>query len=193
MEHKSIPLRRKHAIQFSFVFCVCFFLTQILSAQVCSNPNNIFGLSKSGSIYPIDITNASVGSVLNTAVYPGKAPKQANAIAYNTINGLFYYFKINPGLKKQEFVSYNPGSNAYATLALSPIDDTVYSGCVNFNGSGYYCSDVKGNLYYYDIAGDQWTAITSSIIDQLEIMSAPSYKLNFQVIWLLTALETCGC
>jgi hypothetical protein len=166
MEHKSTLVRKKYLNASIIFFFACFIATQILNAQVCSNPNNIFGLSKSGNIYPIDITNASVGSVINTAAYPGKAPKQANALAYNTVNGLFYYFKINPGLKNQEFVSYNPTSNSYTTLATSPISDTVYSGCVNFNGSGYYCSDVMGSLYYYDISENQWTTITSSIIDQ---------------------------
>jgi len=138
-----------------------------VTAQVCSNPNNIFGLTSNGAIYPINISNASVGSKINTAAYSGASPNQSNAIGYNSINGKFYYFKVNPSSSNGgEFVSFDPTLQVYTTLTTSPIRATVHAGCVNFNGTGYYCTDVNGNLFYYNIASNSWTTITSNIVDQ---------------------------
>jgi len=145
---------------------LCLFSMQSMHAQVCSNPNNIFGINGGGQIYPINVTNASVGSQINTTAYTGASANQANAVGYNSVNGQFYYFQVNPGTGSQVFVSYNPILNTYATLAASPTSTTVHAGCVNFNGTGYYCDDVNGVLYYYNIILNKWTTITSTILDQ---------------------------
>ena len=148
-----------------FLFISLFSLSSF--SQVCSNPNNIFGLDGNGSIYTITVSNGSVSPAINTASYPNPAPNQANAIGYNTVNGLFYYFKINPGTGSQQFISYNPLLNAYTTLTSSPTTASVHSGCVSFNGTGYYCVDVNGALYYYNIILNTWSTITTKIVDNL--------------------------
>jgi hypothetical protein len=137
------------------------------NAQVCSNPNNLFGINSSGLIYPINTTTGAVGSLINTAKYTGSAPSQSNALGYNQKNGMFYYFKIDPApLVTQQFVSYNPVTNTYTALKASPsTSSAIVSGCVSFDGSGYYCVDVKGKFYYYSIASNSWTTITSMIVD----------------------------
>jgi hypothetical protein len=145
---------------------ICIALFSISShAQVCSNPSNVFGLDDNGNIYQINTTTGAVGSVINTASYPNPTPNQSNAIGYNTVNGLFYFFKINPGTGSQQFISYNPLLNSYTTLASSPTSASVHSGCVSFNGLGYFCADVNGVLYYYNILLNTWTTITSKIVD----------------------------
>ncbi|MBS1974385.1 MAG: T9SS type A sorting domain-containing protein, partial [Bacteroidetes bacterium] len=140
---------------------------QPVAAQVCGNPNVIYGMTGSGGLYPIDITNGNVGAKINSAAYPAPAPSGANAIGYNTINGKFYYFKVNPSLwSGGSFISFDPVLQIYTTLATSPIRATVHAGCVNFNGTGYYCTDVNGNLFYYNIGANTWTTITSYLKDQ---------------------------
>ncbi|HSZ86822.1 MAG TPA: T9SS type A sorting domain-containing protein [Puia sp.] len=134
------------------------------SAQVCSNPGGIiYSLSNAGGIYPITVSNVSVGSVVNSTSYGTSS--SANSIGYNSQNGLFYYFQAALSGPKQ-FVSYNPVTNVYTTLAPSPITATVNRGCINFNGTGYYCLDVNSNLYYYNIATNAWTFISSTFKDQ---------------------------
>jgi len=137
-------------------------ITNISSAKVCSS-SVIYSLSNAGGIYPITVSNASVGSMVNTTSYGSST--SANSIGYNTSNGLFYYFQVALSGTKQ-FVSYNPSTNAYATLAPSPIAATVNRGCVSFDGKGYYCLDVNGNLYYYNIPSNTWALICSTFKDQ---------------------------
>ncbi len=165
MKQKSTQSTKKYFGAF-ILASLCIVIMPNAKAQVCSNPNNIFGVNANGQIYPVNVTTAAVGSQINTASYTGASPNQANALGYNTVNGLFYYFKVNPGAGTQQFISYNPTSNTYTTLASSPTTATVHSGCVSFNGTGYYCSDVNGKLYFYDITLNTWTTITSNIYDQ---------------------------
>ncbi len=165
MKHNS-TLLKKNLSKVLAAALLCAFCMQTSFGQVCSNPNNIFGINGSGQIYPINISTAHVGSQINTATYGGAAANQANAVGFNPVNGLFYYFQVNPGAGTQVFVSYDPVHNTYATLASSPTSTTVHAGCVNFNGSGYYCDDVNGVLYYYNISANSWITITSSILDQ---------------------------
>ena len=141
------------------------FATILAQAQVCSNPNTtIYGLTAGGVIYPITVSTANVSTTVNGT---GKgSANQANGIGYNSVTGIFYYFNSNPGAGSQQFVAYNPTSNTYTTLASVGTTNTIHTGCVNFNGTGYYCSDVLGNLYYYSIASNKWTTITSKIVDQ---------------------------
>lgn len=133
-------------------------------AQVCSSPNTtIYGLTSAGVIYPITLSTANVGTKINTAT---GSPNQANGLGYNSITGVFYYFNVNPGAGTQKFVSYNPVLNLYSTLASCPTTNTVHTGCVSFDGTGYYCTDVQGIMYYYSILLNKWTTITSKIVDQ---------------------------
>lgn len=148
-----------------FLLCTAFvFITNHSKAQVCSSPSTtIYSLSNAGGIYPITISNANVGTVVNSTSYGFST--SANSIGYNTFNGLFYYFQIAiSGVKT--FVSYNPTTNVYKTLASSSIAATVNRGCINFDGTGYYCLDVNSNLYYYNIAANTWTLICSTFKDQ---------------------------
>ncbi|MES1221085.1 MAG: hypothetical protein ABUT20_36630, partial [Bacteroidota bacterium] len=136
-----------------------------LNAQVCSSPTTtIYGLNSNGTIYPISLSNANVGTKVNT---PTGSPSQANGIGYNNLTNTFYYFNSSPTSSSGgAFVSYNATLNSYTTLATSPVRATVHAGCVNFNGTGYYCTDVNGNLFYFNIALNTWTTITSKIVDQ---------------------------
>ncbi len=155
-------LRKQFAVAFLSISILT--LTSPVNAQVCSSPGTtIYGLNSSGVIYPITLSNANVGSKINTAT---GSPNQANGLGYNNMNGLFYYFNANPGTSSQQFVSYDPVHNTYKTLASCPTTNTVHTGCVSFDGSGYYCIDVTGTLYYYSILLNIWTKITTTIKNQ---------------------------
>lgn len=161
---KSISLnyiqRKKTALAFMLA-CLSVFTSE---AQVCKNPaSTIFALSNSGTIYPVSVSNAAVGAAVNAT--PLNSTSSANAIGYNPLNGLFYYFQ-DAVSGSQQFVSYNPATSTYTTLASSPIMGIVYKGCVSFNGIGYYCLDSKGNLCYYNISTNSWTLIGSAFVDQ---------------------------
>ncbi|HSZ85654.1 MAG TPA: T9SS type A sorting domain-containing protein, partial [Puia sp.] len=150
-------------IVFAF-FTIC---SAKVNAQMCTDPINVvYGMTNAGFIYPINVNTGVVGAVLNPA-YTGNAPSGANAVGFNTVNGKFYYFKRNYPSSPQEFVAFDPISNTYTVLAVSPVTANVNSGCVNFNGTGYYCIDQNGNLCYYDIASNTWTLITSTYVDGL--------------------------
>ena len=138
---------------------IALFFSLASFAQVCSNPSGtIYGLDGNGNIYPISVSNAAVSAAINT---PLASPNQPNAIGYDNVNGLFYFFQSNP----DKFVSYDPTTATYATLASPSGASTIRTGCVSFGGTGYYCSDVNGVFYYYNITANTWTTITSSIID----------------------------
>lgn len=142
--------------------------SNLCNAQICANVNNtIYGLTPAGMIHRINTTNASVSAAI-TPAYTGNAPSYANAIGFNNVNGRFYYFKRNTYIAPQEFVSFNPGTNAVTILASSPLGTTtiVNLGCVLANGSGYYCVDAYARLLYYNIAANTWTLITSTMVDQ---------------------------
>ena len=151
----------------AFLFIAAFiFQPKQSNAQVCSDPLNvIYGMTNSGVVYPINVNTGNVGAALNPA-YPGNATSSSNAIGYNSVNGNFYYFKRNYPASPQEFVSFNPTTNTYTILASSPVTANVNSGCVSFDGTGYYCLDMNGNLCFYDIATNVWTLITSVYVDK---------------------------
>lgn len=156
-----------------FVFFVC--ISLFASAQICSNPTGvIYGLTNNGTLYPITVSNGAVGSSLNPA-YTGNTPNQANALGYNSVNGRFYYFKRNPGVATQEFVSFDPATNSYAYLASCPTAKTVHAGCASFDGLGYYTLDVSGSLYYYNILLNSWKLITSTFYDQFGTNITPTF------------------
>src|SRR2546421_7056352 len=150
----------------AFLFCTISFSEA--SAQICSDPGNvIYGLTNTGAIDPITVGTGVVGAAI-TPAYGGNAPSSSNGLAYDPLNGKFYYFKRVPSSTPQEFVSFDPATNAVTILASSPCPSTysVYVGCITPNGSAYYCWDSNGSFYYYKIATNTWTTITNSIIDQ---------------------------
>lgn len=142
---------------------LCLFLQHRVDAQVCSNPNNIFGLNSSGQIYTINVSTAAEGAQINTASFSSGSASSSNALGFNSQNGAFYYFRINPTSSSQQFVSYNTTSNTDTILTSSPTSNSVHAGCVNNDGSGYYCLDVSGVLYYYSIYKKTWTKISSTL------------------------------
>jgi Secretion system C-terminal sorting domain len=167
----------------TFLFIVCTGIGLInpgmLRAQLCSNPNTLFGMDNNAKLYPVNSTTAAVGAVINSPSYTSipsytsllpitqfSSPSSPNGLGYNSVNGKLYYFKRDPGGSGAQFVSFDPAINKYTTLATTPITNTVHSACINFNGSGYYCLDVSSKLYYYDIALNTWTFITSNFTDQ---------------------------
>ena len=133
------------------------------NAQMCAS-GTIYALSNSGNIYPVTVSNGSAGSVINSTSL--NSTNSANGIGYNTVNGIFYYFQNASNGGSQQFVSYDPSTNVYTTLASAPITSTAFKGCVNFNGTGYYCIDANGNLCYYNISANTWTLISSTFTDQ---------------------------
>ena len=148
-----------------FVFLVFLFLVQNSFAQVCSSPNTvIYGLDANGKVYPITVSpSVSEGSAMNT---PPSGANQANALGYNSVNSTFYYWLAEPG-SPGKFVSYKPGTGVSTSLSTTGgPSTTIHSGCVSSNGLGYYCLDVNGNLYYYNISLNTWTFITNSYKDQ---------------------------
>ncbi len=136
-----------------------------MMAQVCTTPNAvIYGLSNSGNIVPITVSNSSVGATINQS-FP-TSTSNANGIGYNPQNGKFYFFQNANSGSSQIFVCYDPLLQAYTTLAPSPSTSIIYRGCMNFNGTGYYCLDQNSNLCYYNILTNAWTLIGSSFTDQ---------------------------
>ena len=103
-------------------------------------------MDANGNIYTINVGTGVAGAKINNTAYTTSG-NQANAIGYNIVNSTFYYFQVNPGSgSTQKFISYNTLTNLYATLPASPTTATVHAGCVNFDGTGYYCSDVNGKF-----------------------------------------------
>lgn len=135
-------------------------------AQVCTDPANVvYGLTNSGFIYPVNVNTGAVGSAINPS-YPGNAPDQSNGLAYNQVSGKFYYFKRIPSSSIIEFISFDPATNTYTMLSSPSTTSSVYSGSITNDGTGYYCWDTQGRLFYYKIATNTWTTITSSLVDQ---------------------------
>ena len=143
-----------------------FFSAFKADAQVCSNPSTvIYGLSNSGFLFPLNINTGIADTQLNPA-YTGNAPQSANGVAYSPLNGKFYFFKRSPGSLPQEFVSYDPAMNSITMLDTCPTNFSVYVGCITNNGTAYYCWDSQARLFYYNIALNKWTMITSTLVDQ---------------------------
>jgi hypothetical protein len=139
----------------------------ILDVSAQCNQNFVYGLTNVGMIRRINVTSGTVAAAINPA-YGGNAPSYSNAMGYNRLNGKYYFFKRNSFVSPQEFVSFDPATNLYAMLAPSPVGagNIINLGCVNNSGSGYYCLDALGILYYYNIASNTWTTICSNIRDQ---------------------------
>jgi hypothetical protein len=149
------------------VFIIVFLCTQITGAWAQCDPTYIYGLTNVGMIQRINVTDGSVSAPINPA-FTGNAPNLSNAMGYNPLNGKYYFFKRNITTAPQEFMSFDPATNLYASLAPSPgaAGNIINLGCLNATGLGYYCLDAFGTLYYYDVALDTWTTICSNIKDQ---------------------------
>lgn len=149
------------------VFVLLLLSTNKLTAQICASPSTtIYGLTSSGAIYPITVSNAAVGTVVKNSTYSGNSANKANGLAYNSTNGKFYYFKRNVGTTPQEFISYDPATAIVTILATSTCNSEVHTGCITANGLYYYTIDIDANLNVYNILTNQWTKITSSFTDQ---------------------------
>lgn len=149
------------------IMCLHLILASMFAgAQLCSDPVNvIYGITNTGTIHAIDVNTGVVDPQINPA-YPGNAPDQSNGLAYNPINGKFYYFKRIPSSPITEFVSFDPATNSYTILSSPSTSNPVYSGSITNDGTGYYCWDTQGTLFYYQISNNTWTTISSNIKDQ---------------------------
>lgn len=160
---ESITLK----IAAAFVLTIITVNTYSQVSVVCTSPSTtIYGLTSNGEILAINSNTGATTSTVKNNTYAGNSPSSANGIGYNSFNGQFYYFKRNKTASPQEFVSFNPALNIVSALASSTVTDDIHTGCVSFDGTGYYTIDVQGTLHYYDIATNTWTFITSTIIDQ---------------------------
>ena len=156
---------------YSRVFSVSLFFTLVslffspLAAQICADPGNtVYGLNSNGEIRPVTVSTAIVGSKI-TPNYSGSSASSSNGLGYNSLNGKFYYFKRNADKSPQQFVSFDPATNAVDILQSCPTTTTIHTGCVNAAGTGYYCTDVDARLYFYNIVSNTWTLITSTFFD----------------------------
>lgn len=176
------------------------FSSKNITAQistVCTDPTNIiYGLTGNGEIREVNVNTAATGAVVKNTTYTGNSASSANGLAYNYVNGKFYYFKRNVSKSSQEFVSFKPATGVVTILATSTCTDDVHTGCVTASGTGYYTVDTDGNLSYYNITTNTWTFITSSIIDQdgndvdaiIRSQSAGDMAIDgWNNIWLVTS------
>ena len=152
--------------------CVMIFIAPVkvysqISLNICNDPTNIiYGLTQTGTIYPINVNTAATGAVVKNSTYPGNPPGASNAMGYNSANNRFYYFKRNVLTSApQEFVSFNPVTGIVTLLASSGTISETHTGCISVTGNGYYAIDIAGSLHYYNIAANTWTRITTSIVD----------------------------
>ena len=165
MKLTVIPTRIRCAACVTLVLFLCSINKSM--AQICASPSTvIYGLTSDGAIYPINVSNASSGTVVKNTTYSGNSAKSANGLAYNSTNGKFYYFKRNVTSSPQEFVSYDPSTATVSILASSTCNNDIHTGSVTANGLYYYTIDINANLNVYDIVNNKWTKITSSFIDQ---------------------------
>jgi hypothetical protein len=145
-------------------------LVKTSSAQTTlalGNPaTTIYGLTSNGLIYEINTANGNITKTIKNGTYSGNSPSNSNSLAYNSVNGRFYYFKRNYSSGSQEFVSFDPVTNTVTILASSTITADTHTGCVSFDGKGYYTFDTQGNLHFYNILLNTWTKITSNVVDQ---------------------------
>ncbi len=163
MRSKFTQIHQSMLLVFAVIGASALSVAQV-NAQT-TDTSLLYGMTKSGLIYQINVTNANCGTAINPAYPTNDTANQANALGYDSANKSFYYFKRNFGGGPEEFVSYNTVTQSYTTLAASPITSIALRGCVNPDGTGYYCMDENGHLCYYNIPSNAWTIITSNYID----------------------------
>lgn len=166
-----LTLRKKY-----FLACGLFLITAASNAQICQNPTDtVYSMSTTGVIYPININTALAGTPLDSLT-DGNAPQNANGLGFSSLNGKFYYFErsaatVAPVNPRQQFVSYDPATKIVSTLnnpvISAPAANKIRAGCVNNAGTGYYTIDpsfsgTTAAFYFYNIAGNTWTTLTTS-------------------------------
>jgi hypothetical protein len=131
--------------------------------------NNTYSISTSGIIYQVDTTTMALTAISGAA--PGA--NFSNAMGYNGATNTFYFFSAS-GLTGCPtcitFYSYTPTiAPAGIFTSLSMVNGptgAINTGCISFNGAGYYCINTSGYLYYYNILLNTWTTIATTIKDQ---------------------------
>lgn len=166
--------------------------------EICAG-GTIYGLSSSGQIraFISPATSGAMGPVVNSAAYGAGA--NSNSLAYNPVNGKFYYFFIKVGVS-QSFVSYDPSTNSYTALSLAGYSSTeTVRGGITPDGTGYYTININGGLEYYNIGANTWTFITNTYLDQSgnnvssQIANASSGDVAIDGsgnLWLLSGTST---
>ncbi|WP_284462569.1 GEVED domain-containing protein [Chryseobacterium sp.] len=148
--------------------------TSPASAGVSVTVNNC-SFTCSGKIYSLDnngeiraftnpLSSGALGTVINTTAYP-VATTEANALGYSNLTNKFYYVQTQGGaVANNTFVSYDPITNTYQTLAGT--NGFIYRGTVTNDGTGYYAITQGNTLKYYNISANTWTIITNNYVDQ---------------------------
>lgn len=132
--------------------------------------DKIYSLSSvTGEIRAFNNSNTSgaLGTVINTTPHPtalSGAPNGPNALGYSPATGKFYYVLNQNNGSGNTFVSYDPNTNIYQTLAST--SGYIYRGTVTNDGLGYYALTSSNELKYYNISNNTWTSITNYFVDQ---------------------------
>jgi hypothetical protein len=162
----KLGMPKKRLLLVTFLTSISIILYISGYTQVCSDPANvIYGLDANGKIYPITVSNASVGTDINITNPTGA--NNSNALGYASTTGKFYYYLKNPDNgNKGTFVSYDPVNNIYGNLSeTNGPTENVYRASITVDGK-YYCIDVNSNFYCYNISTNTWSLITSTFVDQ---------------------------
>jgi hypothetical protein len=168
--------------------------------QIC-NGGSIYVLTSSstaGSGSLMRFTDPNTSGALSAAINtPFVDNISANAVGYNSVNGKFYFFQSpNNSPSGKTFRSYDPATNSYAVLTSPAGSSNIIRGGTTNNGLGYYGLDISGVLYYYNIATNAWTTITSTLLNQAgtnitsAFTSEPSGDLAIDGsgnMWILTS------
>lgn len=177
---------KKESLLIIFMISLLVSTSVFTTAQICTSGSTTFyGLSTTGRISSINMSTGAVGAALHNLT-TGSAAENANGLGYNSRNGKFYYFYRSAATSAgpaNQFVSYDPATSTLATLSLTNFTSTarrVRSGCVNNDGTGYYCFDAGDasnapHLWYYSISANSWTDITS-IFKNGSTIYTPTFK-----------------
>lgn len=112
-------------------------------------------------------TSGALGAVINTTPHPAvwTGTNGPNALGYSNATGKFYYVQVQgTSSVNNVFVSYDPNTNTYETLAGTT--GLIYRGTVTNNGMGYYAITSTNVLKYYNISNNTWTTVASNYVDQ---------------------------
>ncbi|SEQ77782.1 GEVED domain-containing protein [Epilithonimonas lactis] len=126
----------------------------------------IYSLNGTGKIsaFTDPATSGTLGTIVNTTNYPTNT-SNANAMGYSNLTKKFYYIQVQAvGGGNNTFISYDPATDAYQTLAGTT--GTIFRGTVTNDGAGYYAITSNNILKYYSITNNTWTNITSNYVDQ---------------------------
>jgi hypothetical protein len=162
-------------------------LPQVAGAQLCNNPTDtIYGLN---SITATGLAGQIAGTNVNTAGItaigsPAPAGNNSNGLGFSQLNGRFYFFN-QCGSGTTEFVSYNPNTGSKIPLAAPPATilttHKIRSGTCTNGGNGYYTINPNAAvpyLYYYNIALNTWTTITSTFLSKTGVTVTDFKTLN---------------